>query len=118
MPGHAPCSAPTTGATQDEERSMSKRSLAAFLTLVVIGCHPASATSHMHVQAGPELIDTSAIEQALGLKGTTSEGVFKATLPRQDLNVVMDGFPITPRMGLTAWVAFQPHGRKAMLMGD
>lgn len=30
----------------------------------------------------------------------------------------MDGFRIVPAMGLTAWLAFAPHGERTMLMGD
>jgi hypothetical protein len=63
-------------------------------------------------------LDTQAIEQALGLKGQTKDGVFKLTRPRDELRVELDGFTITPPMGLTAWVAFRPHGGQAMIMGD
>lgn len=97
---------------------MTKRSLVVYLAMAILGCHTADAGSPMHFQAASMTMDTSAIERELGFKGSVSEGAFKATLPRQDLRVAVDGFPITPRMGLTAWVAFQPHGPKAMLMGD
>jgi hypothetical protein len=46
-----------------------------------------------------------------------SDGVFRITRPRGDLKVVLDGFPITPRMGLAGWVAFRPHASGAMLIG-
>jgi uncharacterized protein DUF1259 len=75
--------------------------------------------------AAPELarpqearLDTGAIEQALGLSGKMGDGVFRVTRPRGELHVTVDGFPITPPMGLTAWMAFRPHGQGAMLMGD
>lgn len=63
-------------------------------------------------------LDTHAIEEATGLTGAVmSDGVFRITKPRGDLKVTLDGFPITPRMGLAGWVAFRPHASGAMLTG-
>jgi hypothetical protein len=68
--------------------------------------------------ARPAPLDTRAIERVLGMHGTTADGAFRVTQPREELRVTLDGFSITPRMGLTAWMAFCPHGDGAMLMGD
>jgi hypothetical protein len=46
-----------------------------------------------------------------------SDGVFRITKPRGDLKVTLDGFPITPRMGLAGWVGFRAHASGAMLLG-
>jgi hypothetical protein len=63
-------------------------------------------------------LDTGAIEEAIGLTGATmADGVFRITKPRGDLKVSLDGFPITPRMGLAGWVAFRAHASGAMLLG-
>ncbi len=68
--------------------------------------------------AGTTALDTRAIEEATGLTGATMpDGVFRITKPRGDLKVTLDGFPITPRMGLAGWVAFRPHPSGAMLTG-
>jgi hypothetical protein len=98
---------------------MSKRALLAYLYLLLFGCYGANATPPpMHTVAMAPSMDTAGVEKALGLKGTTTDGVFRVNWPRQDLHVTMDGFPITPRMGLTAWFALRPSGHGAMLMGD
>jgi len=63
-------------------------------------------------------LDTGAIEEATGLTGAVMpDGVFRITKPRGDLKVALDGFPITPRMGLAGWIAFRPHASGAMLVG-
>lgn len=63
-------------------------------------------------------LDTAAIEEASGLTGAVMpDGVFRITKPRGDLKVTLDGFPITPRMGLAGWAAFQPHASGALLIG-
>lgn len=68
--------------------------------------------------AGATPLDTHAIEEAIGLTGATmADGVFRITKPRGDLKVSLDGFPITPRMGLAGWVAFRAHASGALLLG-
>jgi hypothetical protein len=42
----------------------------------------------------------------------------KIAVPQKDLSVTIDGFRITPPMGLTSWVAFTPAKGRTMLMGD
>ena len=98
---------------------MLRRSLFAYLCLAILGCYGAKATPPpSHTMAMAETIDTAAVEQAIGIKGAMTDGVFRVNWPRKDIRVAMDGFPITPRMGVTAWMAFRPTGHGAMLMGD
>jgi phosphotransferase system IIB component len=71
--------------------------------------------------AQAESLDTARIEQIIGLKGTlnTNEGVFKITVPRTDVKVVVDGWTMPPFMGLGTWAAFTPGSMGgAMVMGD
>lgn len=66
-------------------------------------------------------LDTAAIEQATGLKGTFSsdENVFKVSKPRTDVKVSVDDWAMPSFMGLTSWAAFTPaHDGQTMLMGD
>ncbi len=66
-------------------------------------------------------LDTAAIEQASGLKGTFNkeENVFKIAKPRSDVKIKVDGWQMPPFMGLTSWAAFTPsHDGQAMMMGD
>jgi biotin operon repressor len=64
-------------------------------------------------------IDWSAVDQALGKKGTDLPGgVHKYGLPRSDLHVTLDGVTIKPTLALGSWLAFQPSGDGAMVMGD
>ncbi len=64
--------------------------------------------------------DAAAIEKATGAKGAWSEaeGVFKVSVPRNDLSVTAAGVRMTPGLGLTTWAAFQSAGDQTMVMGD
>lgn len=66
-------------------------------------------------------LDTAKIEQLTGVKGTlnTNEGVFKVTLPRNDVKIAVDGWTMPPFMGLGSWAAFtEQKTDDVMVMGD
>jgi len=69
-------------------------------------------------QAGS--IDRAAIEKATHAKGMLDpkESVFKVSIPREDLSVMIGGVKMTPPMGLTSWAAFKREGKDEMVMGD
>ena len=71
-------------------------------------------------QAAESALDTGAIERLTGAKGALDEkeGVFKVSVPRKDLSVVVAGVKMSPPMGLTSWAAFQRDGKDDMVMGD
>jgi hypothetical protein len=60
-----------------------------------------------------------AVDQALGRAGTTqADGVRRYSFPRSDLQVQLDGVRIKPALALGSWLAFQPTGTSAVVMGD
>lgn len=68
-------------------------------------------------------IDEKAVADATGVEKveTSPDGVVKATFPRRDVEVAVDGWKVPPFMGLTSWVAFTPARKniaEAMMMGD
>jgi hypothetical protein len=65
-------------------------------------------------------LDTAKIDEITGLKGKLNEreGVYKVTLPRDDVKVVVDGWTMPPFMGLGTWAAFTESKVGAMVMGD
>ena len=64
-------------------------------------------------------IDWSKVDQAIGKKGAELPGgVHKYGLPRSDLQVTVDGVAIKAAFALGSWLAFQPSGDGAMVMGD
>lgn len=70
--------------------------------------------------AAEERLDTVKIEQLTGAKGKLNEkeGVFKVSVPRIDLKVIVAGVKMTPPMGLTSWAAFKKVGNQTLVMGD
>ena len=71
--------------------------------------------------AQAETLDTSKIEQIIGLKGAlnTNEGVFKVTSARNDVKISVDDWTMPPFMGLASWAAFtEAKMGGAMVMGD
>ena len=70
----------------------------------------------------PLPLDEKAIADATGVeKPDNAGGVIKASFPRKDVAVAVDGWKMPPFMGLTSWAAFSPGtpGKaEAMVMGD
>ena len=63
--------------------------------------------------------DWQKVDAAFGRSGAEAAGgVRRYSFPRSDLNVTLDGVRIRPALALGSWVAFQPHGSEAMVMGD
>jgi hypothetical protein len=94
---------------------MRYQSLSTFLIGLMLFSYSASG------EPSPAAIDTVAIEEAIGLKGTFNkeENVFKVSKPRSDVKIAVDGWTMPPFMGLTSWAAFTPgHDGQTMLMGD
>jgi hypothetical protein len=75
-----------------------------------------AAPTHAHAAT----LDTAKIERLTGAKGrmNTAEGVFKVSVPRNDLTVAVGGVKLTPPSGLTSWAAFTAAGAGVMVMGD
>lgn len=62
--------------------------------------------------------DWPSVDSAIGKKGAVAGTVHKYGLPRSDLHVTLDGVMINPGLALGGWVAIEPTGHTAMVMGD
>ena len=77
------------------------------------------AATALAASASAADFDWSKVDQAIGKKGSDlTGGVHKYGLPRSDLQVTVDGVAIKPALALGSWIAFQPSGDVAMVMGD
>jgi hypothetical protein len=64
-------------------------------------------------------IDADTLRRGLGAEvNATEDGTVRATWPRTDVEVTIDGMRFPPPAGLTSWVAFMPTTDGAMMMGD
>lgn len=70
----------------------------------------------------PAALDEKAVSAATGVEKLekSPDGTLKASWPRTDVDVIVDGTKMPPFMGLTSWVAFSPgkSGVESMVMGD
>ena len=63
--------------------------------------------------------DWNQVGQALGKSGSVQAGgVYRVGFPRTDLKVSLDGVVLRTGFAFGGWVAFQPMGDQAMVMGD
>jgi uncharacterized protein DUF1259 len=63
-------------------------------------------------------LNTSAIDQALGLTGQMQGDVYRVGMPRTDLAVTVHGIAIKPGLALGSWAAFRKIGDQAVVHGD
>ncbi|MDJ0450733.1 DUF1259 domain-containing protein [Methylocystis sp. JR02] len=63
-------------------------------------------------------MDWSQVDSAIGKKAAVVGTVHKYGLPRSDLHVTLDGVVVKPGLALGGWIAFEPTGHTAMMMGD
>ena len=68
--------------------------------------------------AGAPSLDTSAVEAALGRKGTNANGILQFSIPRAE-SITDAGMTVPPSMGVATGINFQPTGGgKAAITGD
>ena len=78
---------------------------------------PLAAPAPAAAPAAIEL-DTSAVDTALGAKGTVNGGVYQVNIPRAE-SISEDGMTVPPAMGTAIAIHFQPTGAgKAAITGD
>lgn len=63
-------------------------------------------------------IDSSALNNVFGKKGTVTGDVYKISYPRSDLKVKVNGFAVAPGLALGSWIGIIQMGNHAMMMGD
>ncbi len=90
------------------------------IVLTAVGTTTASTQETARQRAGRRPTDWTAVEQALGRRGTMQPGdVVRFSFPRHDLRVTAKGVELRPAFALGSWVAFKDvGGGHAMVMGD
>jgi hypothetical protein len=63
-------------------------------------------------------IDWSKVDDALGKTASVQGDVHRYGLPRNDLQVTVDGVAIKPALALGGWLGFEPVQDGALVMGD
>jgi hypothetical protein len=63
-------------------------------------------------------IDWAKVDGIFGRTGAVGGTVHRYGFPRSDLQVTLDGVTIRPTLALGGWIALQPMGNMAMVMGD
>jgi hypothetical protein len=93
-------------------------SLVLTAIFVLVACSQVqSDQSNTEQQTGRT--DWTEVAQALGKEGSVQPGdVYKVSLPRSDLKVMVNGVELKPALALGSWVAFKKTGDMTMVMGD
>ncbi len=91
-------------------RTTTSVALLASLAIAAVPGRPARADD----------LDGALIEKLTGARGQhdAAEGVFKVSVPRTDLHVVVGRVSLAPAQGLISWAAFQGSAIEARVMGD
>ena len=90
-----------------------------FASLLLPACHSAAQPTKARQQTQSGQAAWPAVDQAMGRPGMTQpDGVRRYSFPRSDLTVQLDGVTIKPALALGGWLAFQPMGSNAVVMGD
>jgi Domain of Unknown Function (DUF1259) len=63
-------------------------------------------------------IDSTALNNVFGKKGTVTGNVYKVTFPRSDLKVKVGDFSVAPGLALGTWVGIINMVDHSMMMGD
>src|SRR5436190_9674740 len=70
------------------------------------------------IYCNAQQIDSTALNNAFGKKGTVTGNVYKITYPRSDLKVDVGDFTVAPGLALGSWVGIVNMGDHSMMMGD
>ena len=63
-------------------------------------------------------IDSTALNNVFGKKGSVQGNVYKISYPRSDLKVKVGDFPVAPGLALGSWVGIIKMENESMMMGD
>jgi hypothetical protein len=63
-------------------------------------------------------IDSTALNNVFGKKGTVTGNVYKISYPRSDLKVKVGDFNVAPGLALGSWIGIFAMGHESMMMGD
>ena len=86
---------------------------------MIVGMMTAAMAAGLAATAQAADPDWAAIGKSLGKEGTVQpDGVYRIGLPRSDLKVTLDGVSLKPAFALGGWLAFEPAGAGALVMGD
>ncbi len=70
------------------------------------------------VYCNAQQIDSNALNNVFGKKGTVTGNVYKISYLRSDLKVKVNGFAVAPGLALGTWVGIIQMDNHAMMMGD
>jgi biotin operon repressor len=105
-----------------ENNMRAKIILSSALALAVLSAAPTGTVeSFLHFCSPPAFAaetDWKKVDLVFGRSAAVSGVVHRYGLPRSDLKVTLDGVAIKPGFALGGWVAFEPMGDTAMMMGD
>jgi len=89
-----------------------------FACLFFSSIAAAAAEPEKHEGKATSKLDTTAIDKAIGKSGELKGEVYKISMPRTDLKVMVKDVTLKPGLALGSWVAFKEAGSEAVVDGD
>ena len=90
----------------------------AFACLFFSSIAAAAEEPEKHEGKAASKLDTTAIDKAIGKSGELKGEVYKISMPRTDLKVMVKDVTLKPGLALGSWVAFKEAGNEAVVDGD
>lgn len=97
-------------------RTLSVSGAVLLLAAMLVFAHSAAAQTPT-VGATDAALPVAAIQRIIGRDGVMTDDTLRISIPQNDLRMMVDGFLITPPMGMSTWVAFSP-GASDLLLGE
>ena len=91
--------------------------IARLLMLTVAVTLPGLATGKESEKEVNGTLDTATIAREIGKAGESQGEVYKISLPRTDLRVMVEGVLLKPGLALGSWIAFKAVGEGAVAHG-
>ena len=90
----------------------------AFAFLFFSSIAAAAAEPEKHEGKATSKLDTTTIDRAIGRSGELKGEVYKISMPRTDLKVMVKDVTLKPGLALGSWMAFKEAGNEAVVDGD
>lgn len=89
-----------------------------LITIMGLSFSTATIESRGATPSPGKVLNSDVIAKEIGLNGESKGDVYRISLPRTDLTVMLEGVKLRPGFALGTWIAFKGIGEDAVAHGD